>query len=64
MPVVHMTPDGELQVPPETMKKYMHYRFVRFAWSASTDGHPTKAILQGHNGKKWVRVKAKPGVKE
>lgn len=51
-----------LSVSSETINKYSHYQHLRAFSTAS--GVSVKATLQGWNGKKWVRAKAKPGEKQ
>jgi hypothetical protein len=50
--------DGSITALSTIFNKYSHYQYLR--WYSIGNGTVfTKAILQGWNGKKWVRAKAK-----
>lgn len=56
--VITKSSDGVFSVDSAALSKYSHYQYVRF-YSIGNGPVFVKAILQGWNGKKWVRAKAK-----
>ena len=60
--IVQRLSDGSVSVLSQTWEKYRHYQYLRVYMTAWGDGKTT-SVLQGYNGKKWVRVKAKAGIK-